>query len=55
MTPLLDPDTVACPEVKLIAVVEPKLIAVPEELVTVGCVPFGAVFAPEKTRLCDPL
>ena len=38
MTPLLEPETVATPLVKLIAVAVPKFTAVPDELVTVGVV-----------------
>jgi hypothetical protein len=46
---------VATPEVKVIAVVEPKAIAVPELLTTVGAVLPGLAEAPEKTRLWEPV
>ena len=35
------PETVATPFVNVIAVAVPKFTAVPDELVTVGLVPFG--------------
>src|SRR4051794_13585588 len=55
MTPLFDPVTLATPLVKLIAVAVPKLVAVPELFVTVGCVPLGASAAPPKVRLWEPV
>ena len=55
MTPLLEPLTVACPLVKVMAVDEAKLTAVPAELLTVGLVPLGLALAPLKVRVCDPV
>ena len=53
MTPLLEPDTVATPLVKVIAVVEPNAIAVPELFVTVGL--FAPIEpAPLKVRFLLP-
>ena len=51
---MLDPDTVAWPLVKVMAVVEPKLVAVPEALVTVG-VKEPMALAPPKVRFFDPV
>jgi hypothetical protein len=54
MTPLVVPDTVATPLVKVIAVVDPKVMAVPELLVTVGAKD-PIVLAPAKVRFFDPM
>ena len=54
ITPLLDPDTVAWPPMKVMAVVEPKLVAVPEALDTVG-LNEPLLWAPAKVRLCEPV
>jgi hypothetical protein len=43
-------ETAATPAVKLIAVVLPKLVAVPELLATVGVFPLGLAEAPETVR-----
>ncbi len=51
MTPLLVPETEATPAEKLSAVAEPKAIAVPELLATVGAFPAGLEEAPEKVSL----
>jgi hypothetical protein len=49
ITPLLLPETVATPLVKVIAVAVPKFTAVPELFVTVGWVTgLGEADAPEK-------
>ncbi len=53
MTPLLEPEMVACPVTKLMAVELPNATAVPDELVTVG-VKDPMVLAPPKVRLCEP-
>jgi hypothetical protein len=53
MTPLVVPDTVDTPLVKVMAVVDPKLTAVPELLVTVGVFD-PIVLAPLKVRFFDP-
>ena len=55
ITPLLPPETVATPLLKLIAVAEPKAIAVPVLFITVGAVT-GSVelLAPEKVRFLVP-
>ena len=53
MTPLLEPDTLATPFVKVIAVVEPNAIAVPELFVTVGLLA-PIELAPLKVRLLPP-
>jgi hypothetical protein len=55
MTPLLEPETVATPLEKEMAVDEAKLTAVPEALVTVGVVLLGLALAPPKVRFCDPV
>ena len=55
MTPLFAPVTVATPLVKVMAVDEAKLVAVPVALVTVGLVLLGLALAPPKVRLCDPV
>ena len=55
ITPFLEEETEATPELKLIAVAEPKATAVPELLTTVGLVPPGLAEAPEKMRLCEPV
>jgi hypothetical protein len=54
MTPLDELDTVATPLVKVIAVVRPKLTAVPEEFVTLG-VKDPIAEAPPKVRLWEPV
>ena len=46
----IDPDTVACPLVNVMAVDVPKLMAVPEELLTVGWVLLGLRLAPLRVR-----
>jgi hypothetical protein len=50
------PETVATPLLKVIAVVEPKAVAVPLLFVTVGAVT-GLVeeLAPENVRFLDPV
>ena len=54
MTPLLEPVTVACPLVKVMAVEVPKLTAVPVVLVIVGVwVPMA--LAPLKVRVFEPV
>src|SRR5438105_4559531 len=50
MTPLLEPLTFATPQLKVMVVVEPKLVAPPVLLVTVGCVLLGVLVAPVKVR-----
>ncbi len=47
--------TVAPPLVKLVAVAEPKLIAVPDEFFAVGTLPLGLFDGPEKTRFWEPV
>src|SRR5581483_42399 len=54
MTPLLEPDTVATPLAKVMAVADPKLMAVPELLVTLGLFD-PMVLAPPKVRFFDPV
>ena len=54
MTPLLEPLTVACPLVKVMAVAVPKLTAVPVVLVTVGLNEPMAL-APVKVRVWEPV
>ena len=51
---MLELDTVATPLEKVMAVVEPKTIAVPEALVTVGLFELMDV-APPKVRLLEPV
>jgi NADPH-dependent 2,4-dienoyl-CoA reductase/sulfur reductase-like enzyme len=51
MTPLFEPDVVATPFVKLMAVDVAKLTGVPVALVTVGAAPLGLVLAPPKVRV----
>ena len=43
--------TVAAPLVKVVAVADPKLIAVPDEFFAVGTVALGLLEGPENTRL----
>ena len=54
MTPLLEPDTVATPLVNVIAVALPKLIALPDELLTVG-LNAPIELAPLNVRLLLPV
>jgi hypothetical protein len=54
IAPLLEPDTVATPLVKLIAVAVPKAVAVPELFVTVG-ENEPIELAPPNVRLWDPV
>ena len=55
ITPLLPPETVATPLVKLIVVDEPKAIAVPVLFFTVGAVTgLAELLAPEKVRFLAP-
>ena len=53
MTPFAEPETVATPPVKVIAVAVPKVVAVPALFVTVG-LNDPTVPAPEKLRLYEP-
>src|SRR5579872_3170218 len=55
MTPFLAEATVATPLVNVIAVVDPKLMAVPELLTTVGWVALGELAAPAKVRFFEPV
>ena len=56
ITPLLLPETVATPRVKLIAVEDPKLTAVPALVFIVGAVAgLGEELAPDKVRLWTPV
>ena len=55
ITPLLLPETVATPLVNVTAVADPNAVAVPELLLTVGCVPLAAVDAPPNVRLLPPV
>ena len=55
ITPFFDEATAATPEVKVSAVAEPKEIAVPALLTTVGAAPLGLAVAPEKVRLWGPV
>ena len=55
MTPLLAPETLATPALKLIAVAVPKAVAVPLALETVGAVALGLLAAPPKVRLWEPV
>ena len=48
-------EIVATPLENVMAVGEPKVVAVPLELVTVGLVLFGLGEAPPKVRLCEPV
>ena len=53
--PFLVEVAVATPEVKVIAVALPKLIAVPELSAIVGRAPLGLAEAPEKVRFLAPV
>jgi hypothetical protein len=56
MAPLLPPDTVATPLLKLIAVADPNGTAVPLLFLTVGTVTgLAELPAPEKIKLLIPL
>ena len=48
-------ETVATPLEKVIAEVDPKSIAAPDEFVTVGDVPPDVALAPENTRFFEPV
>ena len=54
MAPFEEPETVATPPAKVIAVTLPKATAEPLAFVTVG-VYDPIVLAPEKVRLCEPV
>ena len=54
MAPFLPEETVATPSVKPIAVAVAKLVAVPEELVTVAWAPEGLSATGPKVRLWEP-
>ena len=55
IAPFLPAETVATPSLKLIAVAVPKLVAVPEELVTVAWAPEGLSATGPKVRLWEPV
>jgi hypothetical protein len=55
MKPFFEEAGVATPELKVSAVVLPKLIAVPALLTTVGRAPLGLAEAPEKVTFFEPV